>query len=712
MASGQAPGDIATRPQVTHAGAESIGRRKSDDSDGLDFESLFRQGLSIVQEVSGKNWTDYNQHDPGVTILEALCYVLTELVYRTGFPVADMLPDSEGRIDFARQALYRPEEIFPSHPVTESDYRKLILTSIPFIDNVWIRPVDREEAGRPGLSRIYVQLSERVSDQDQEVVARAFCDVVRKLYGANRNLCEDLAGVEVVRRIPFSLRGEVEIDGKREPADILAEICFECSQYMSPRVPVHSHAERFKQGESLEELFTGVFSEKGYIDDDELYPWRGHFSISDLVSVIAGIDGVKNINQLAFVDGFGNETDSINLESSLSHRAVACLTASLPIEDMRLIKGGKVFPISRQDVQQEFRRLDYTYQVSRQHSYSFEWLEELLPQGVYRKLGEYYSMQNHFPDIYGLNAFGVPDTATDERKAQAAQLNAYLLFFEQVMANFLQHMHEIPRLFSVDGQLSQSYFHQVLDNDAVPGVEPLYLDGMDGRLAGLMRRYDNFDDRRNRILDFLLALYGEKFSQNSLRHFFPEHTKDQRIDNKLAFVKHIVQLGKNRSAAFDDRNPVSGDENCSGLESRLGLLLGLRESEAVRDENSGDSRAGEFHLVEHILLRPTAGARHQNLDVPEGFYGLRLSLLFAVRGSGSSGLAFRQLVEETVARNCPAHIHPEVFWLDVPDMTRFRELHDSWLQARRTPTLAAQVVDEAASALLGFLLELRKPPAT
>ena len=27
-------------------------------------------------------WTDHNTHDPGITVLEALCYVLTDLQYR------------------------------------------------------------------------------------------------------------------------------------------------------------------------------------------------------------------------------------------------------------------------------------------------------------------------------------------------------------------------------------------------------------------------------------------------------------------------------------------------------------------------------------------------------------------------------------------------------------------------------------------------------
>ncbi|NBQ69842.1 MAG: hypothetical protein EBU46_13880 [Nitrosomonadaceae bacterium] len=42
------------------------------DPDGLDFETLRKEAIGKVQELSGDIWTDYNLHDPGVTILEQL----------------------------------------------------------------------------------------------------------------------------------------------------------------------------------------------------------------------------------------------------------------------------------------------------------------------------------------------------------------------------------------------------------------------------------------------------------------------------------------------------------------------------------------------------------------------------------------------------------------------------------------------------------------
>lgn len=329
--------------------AETFINRLQPAPDGLDFDGLRKEGVGLVQELSGAVWTDYNLHDPGVTLLEALCYALTDLAYRSGFDAADYLAPDNDRIDFEQLALYRPEVIFPSRAITENDYRKLILGSVPNIDNVWVQ---RHEGALQGLYRICLQLNSRVKNQGEAAVRKVYTDIVEKVYSANRNLCEDLAELEIVRHIPYSLSGEIEVEGKREPASILAEIYFECAQYLNPKVPVHSYEERYKSGRSLEELFSGVLTKPGYIADEDLHPWRGDFSIPDLIGKISRIEGVQDVKRLAFVDGEGKESDCIRLGAELSCRAVACLNFP-PSEDVaiRLQKSGKVYQVPLDEVE-------------------------------------------------------------------------------------------------------------------------------------------------------------------------------------------------------------------------------------------------------------------------------------------------------------------------------------------------------------------------
>src|SRR5258705_3057557 len=115
-----------------------------------DYEGLRKTGLGYIQQFSGKAWTDFNVHDPGVTIFELLCYALTDLSYRTSFPVADLLTE-RGENAPRHENFYTARQILTTHPVTVNDYRKLILDSIPGIRNVWFESTGNTDYKSPFL---------------------------------------------------------------------------------------------------------------------------------------------------------------------------------------------------------------------------------------------------------------------------------------------------------------------------------------------------------------------------------------------------------------------------------------------------------------------------------------------------------------------------------------------------------------------------------
>lgn len=101
-----------------------------------DYFALRSEGLSFIEELGSAAWTDYNAHDPGITTLEALCYALSELGYRNGFNIEDLLTEENGLIGF-RQAFYTARSILTNNPLTERDFRK-ILIDLPNIENGWL----------------------------------------------------------------------------------------------------------------------------------------------------------------------------------------------------------------------------------------------------------------------------------------------------------------------------------------------------------------------------------------------------------------------------------------------------------------------------------------------------------------------------------------------------------------------------------------------
>jgi hypothetical protein len=131
------------------------------------FDFLRAKGLEHIEDLSSKIWTDYNTHDPGITILEALCYAITELGYRTSFDIKDLMADKDGNINI-HQAFFSAREILTTAPLTIEDYRKL-LVDIVGVKNAWLYPYRNEETNLIGKP-------------DQEVPLYAHCKKDKLVY--------------------------------------------------------------------------------------------------------------------------------------------------------------------------------------------------------------------------------------------------------------------------------------------------------------------------------------------------------------------------------------------------------------------------------------------------------------------------------------------------------------------------------------------------
>src|SRR5512133_2927947 len=83
------------------------------------YELLRQKGLEYLQQLGSRLWTDYNIHDRGITLLEALSYAITDLGYRTSFDIKDLLaiaspetPEADGQYPSdKRQAFFTARNI-------------------------------------------------------------------------------------------------------------------------------------------------------------------------------------------------------------------------------------------------------------------------------------------------------------------------------------------------------------------------------------------------------------------------------------------------------------------------------------------------------------------------------------------------------------------------------------------------------------------------
>lgn len=101
-----------------------------------DYTALRKSGIELIQQLGSALWTDYNIHDPGITLLELLCYATTDLGYRQGFSIEDLLAPKTGKLNTDEQAFYTARNILSINPLTPNDNRKLLI-DLNGVRNAW-----------------------------------------------------------------------------------------------------------------------------------------------------------------------------------------------------------------------------------------------------------------------------------------------------------------------------------------------------------------------------------------------------------------------------------------------------------------------------------------------------------------------------------------------------------------------------------------------
>ncbi|MET1416891.1 hypothetical protein ABVF61_31840 [Roseibium sp. HPY-6] len=117
-----------------------------------DFEALRRLGIDRITALSGEIWDNHNTSDPGIAMLETIAYAITDLGYRTAFPMEDLVSRPDGMIGPAAETgLFPAHEILTTSPVTINDHRRLLIR-IEGVRNVWLDPMT--DPGEPNNFRL------------------------------------------------------------------------------------------------------------------------------------------------------------------------------------------------------------------------------------------------------------------------------------------------------------------------------------------------------------------------------------------------------------------------------------------------------------------------------------------------------------------------------------------------------------------------------
>jgi hypothetical protein len=701
-----------------------------------DYTFLRKEGLSYIESLASKLWTDYNTHDPGITILEALCYAITELGYRTDFDIKDLMADEDGNINID-QAFFSAKNILASEPLTIEDYRK-ILVDIVGVKNAWLYPYRDEDVnliGKPdqevpvfahckkdqlvyeetehpisfgGLYSVVLDLDETdefgdlntgaityqfaiselmdvklqiilpnwddTNKIDYEFIVAAdpttisninvsFLDnrwrvkfnienssdirsfdfgatvlgkkdisfiesfittqfnspaqlagifsVYQKkidlvlsilvkakgLLHAHRNIAEDFIKLRTICTQEVAFCADIEVTPDADIEEVYANILFQLENYLNPDVKFYPLKELMDEGISSDEIFDGPVLTHGFIKTDELKSTqvRRRILVSDIINFIMDTEGVVSVKNVLLTkyakDGravLPSERWCMEIDDNC--KPVLDLYRSKVI----FFKGKLPF---KAKLEETLDTLLYLHGLEQRNKLKGTADDLNMPAGEYYELQDYLSVQYEFPITYGIGEAGLPGNSTPERKAQAKQLKAYLLLFDQVLANFFSQLSHAKELFSTSADVKQTYFAQFLND--IKGVEEIYTNATDLEAvfskplstnsdtvkktrARLIEDEEIFYDRRNRFVDHLIARFAESFNDYVLMLYKYKNADDyehidvnELLDDKLAFIKDYPVISKERGKAFNYLLPSWNTDNVSGLEKRIARLAGI-----------------------------------------------------------------------------------------------------------------------------------------
>ena len=318
----------------------------------MDFDTLRNLGIGHISRYSGKLWTDHNLHDPGITILEALCFALIDLGYRVRLPLADLLAQKSPAPD-KDDNFFTPAQILSNNPLTVNDFRKLLM-DIPGVRNAWVEPVkynpdkphkkDWEEplinaelkdsveiVGSDqspqsvfinGLYQVYIEPEDVLpavpaacvpKESNEQTPSFATPEIyllhqVWETLHAHRNLCEDFLQPVLLEKEQLRICADIELLPDADPEKVWSQIMLRIREFLAPSIRYYTLKELLDKGRSIEEVFEGrplrPFS-AGFIDTEDLEKFQRPrvIRLSDLFRVMAETEGVMAVQNIG-IEGY------------------------------------------------------------------------------------------------------------------------------------------------------------------------------------------------------------------------------------------------------------------------------------------------------------------------------------------------------------------------------------------------------------------------
>lgn len=543
------------------------------------YDDLVSEGIEWIQKFSGDQWTDYNYHDPGITILEQFCFAITDLGYKCNFSIEDILMIGVDNFDFKKNNLfYPPDEVFRSSPSTINDLRKLIIDSVDDVNNVWVDLFSNSDINLKGLFSLKLQLVDNLSIKEIEKIITQ----TKKIVMQNRTLCSDLVDITILEKKTIGFSADIIIDSFYVAEEILAKIMFNIENKLNEKVKFVGYEYFDDNIVNKAEVLSGVKTNNGIILDKNLKDKTNQIFVSEIFEIINKVEGVNKVkNFQIYADGIKIYDDIILFSNNTypSLESVDNLFSKDQLYEINFFRNESLYRVDRLIFSQIYDTL-----VTEQNEVILSTIppkNEIKGRFDFKSLIKYYSIINEFPSIYGLRDRELDPKSSKSRIAKMKQLKAFLLIFDQILANHLSQLANIRNLFSVN-DLQRTFFNQVPSD--VTNIEELLksksIKDFKRKLNLSVEDTKNFIIKKNIFIDHMLSRFGEKFNTELIKNIDlienisgeDFHAEITALKAKVSYANNLLKLGQSRNKAS---NYFNKNKNLSGLEKRLKILLNI-----------------------------------------------------------------------------------------------------------------------------------------
>ncbi|MGY6633415.1 MAG: hypothetical protein ACXIU8_06670 [Alkalilacustris sp.] len=435
----------------------------------LTFEALRREGIARAQQASSDLWTDYNLHDPGVTLLEQTCYALTELAYRIDLPLRDLLTGPEGALDLDGLGLFAPTRVLRSAPVTRADL-ETCLGALAQAARVRLTPI-----GRDGL--LVARVIPQAGFSDAEAVA-----AVVAMFAAHRPLCTDLAEIEAARPIPARLSGRLVIARRALPERVAAEVWLRVGLILRG-TPLAERPGAGVQGATRADVAEAPMRFEGIAPLDGAPGRSAH---------IAALRLVADLEEVAALDLRTDAGEALPDFRPPDTDGYLALLPPVAADGLVILQDGVAVPLDPVRLEQEISRLRAEFLAAEANRLDpADWGSPRA--GVVRHL-HHVPVNATLPALYAFRP----------GSAEARQLAGYRSLIDAYLGALTTDLDHLPDLLSADGDRLVSHWPHLPDAGRGAGLIASPSDW-----SQAFARHDRWTDRRTRVLEMLIALQGE-----------------------------------------------------------------------------------------------------------------------------------------------------------------------------------------------------------